>query len=466
MILKNVIFHKNSIFENKTITFSQYNGNQNYTTVIIGPNGTGKSCLLREICRIFKDTYGRQNGLAEKRVLEYKYEFSYRLNDNFYEVKEENGKRNYYLNNKNCNLNDWFFPSSVIAVSSIPNDKFIYSNNDDNTIYRYAGIRSSNSSSGTKTIIKNIINLFSQCDDSKLYPLKRILGELHFKNELVIYYQAKTKYLLQNFKNVESLDNYFLNWQDRTKRNTIPYNVNYYKNIDNVLKQKIIKFLKDKFNGSEIGFNIFNKQDFQDFKNNFDVLNILYKLDLLKIPEILFYKDNYYYNESDISSGEYNLIFQFIRILLLVNDNSLLLIDEPEISLHPNWQINYLHYLEKLLSNYNGIHTIVTTHSHLLLTNLNPDNSNVITISAEKEFENLEYSVSGWSPENILYRVFGVTAHRNYYFEMDLRKLITFIENEKSDFDDIKTIIDRLSKFKLSNDDPLKLIIDNAKKRM
>lgn len=465
MKLQSIKFINNKLFNDKSIIFSSDNQDiSNYTTVIIGPNGTGKSSLLREISRIFRDTYGRQNGPVEKKVLEYKYEFSYFLDKKFYDVIFENGKRNYYINNKKCDLNDWTFPNTVIAVSSTPTDKFVFSNNIDESIYKYAGIRSSNSSCGTKTLIKNIINLLAKTDLKKFKPLDKLLTELKFKKELIIYYEEKVPYLNNIFKNIKDLDNYFENWQKRTSRKTIPFNINYYKNIDLPLKQQIIKFLKNKFDSNFLGFNILDPKGFQEFKDNAEVLNALYKLDLLKTPEILFNKDEKYNNDLEISSGEYNLIFQFIRILLLLENNSLLLIDEPEISLHPNWQIKYLAFLEKILSSYTGIHTIIATHSHLLLTNLNPDNSNVITITGNKEFETLEYSVSGWSPENILYRVFGVTAYRNKYFETDLRKIISYIETGDGEINEIKKIINNIERFNLTDDDPLKQIINNVKR--
>ena len=465
MNLRYINFINNKIFNTKKIIFSN-SDSENCTTVLIGPNGAGKSCLLREICRIFRDTYGRKNGPYEKKVLEYKYEFGYTMNNDSYEVKFENEKKIYYINKKKCNLNDWNFPNTVIAVSSIPTDKFIYSSNKDESIYKYAGIRSSNNSSGTKTIIKNIIDLLKISNYEKIKPLTILLQELHFKEEFIVYYNSRIDNLYKIFTCVDDLNNYFENWNARSSRMTVPFNISYYKKLDFTLKEKILKFLKEAFQEDFIGFNLFDLKDYKSFKENYDVLYTLYKLDLLKTPEILFNKDDSYNNDLEISSGEYNLFFQFLRILLLINDNSLLLIDEPEISLHPNWQIKYFYYLEKVLSDYKGIHTIIATHSHLLLTGLNPNQSNVITITGNKEFENLDYYVSGWSPENILYRVFGITSQRNYYFEIALRQLVSFIETGNGDLKKIRSIIDNLEQFKLSEEDPLKEIIDTAKKRI
>lgn len=468
MRLNNITFISHRIYKEKSISLIKDNNysDENYTTIILGPNGTGKSTLLREICRMFRDTYGRRNGPYEKKFLEYKYYFNYYLDYDFYDMTYVNQRKKYTVNDTTTTLDKWQFPASIIAVSSLPNDKFIYSKNDDDSIYKYAGIRSSNSSYGTKSIIKNLISLIAKSSFDKVDALKIVLDELGFKKDLNVYFKTKSFDLSNMFNNVNQLDDYFINWKEKSNRKTVPYSYSLYQQINENDKERILDFLTNKIQKDGIYYDLFNEKEFQSFQDDYDVLQILLNLDLLATPLMFFNKNNIYNDDSNISSGEYNLIFQFMRILLLLTDNSLLLIDEPEVSLHPNWQLNYISLLNKCLSKYKGVHTIIATHSHLLLSSLDSKNSAVVTISDNLDFEFIDYDIYGWSPENILYRVFNITSYRNKYFEMDLRKIVKFLESGKGDLDELRSILSGFERFKLTNDDPLNTIIQTAKEKL
>jgi predicted ATPase len=82
----------------------------------------------------------------------------------------------------------------------------------------------------------------------------------------------------------------------------------------------------------------------------------------------------------DSSSGETNLLCQFIGILSTIQDNSLIIIDEPENSSHPNWQINYIGWLKDIFKEYLSCHFVIATHSHFILTDLQEYNSTIIAL--------------------------------------------------------------------------------------
>lgn len=65
---------------------------------------------------------------------------------------------------------------------------------------------------------------------------------------------------------------------------------------------------------------------------------------------------------SDLSSGEQNVIVMLYYLVFEYNKNKLLLIDEPEISLHVAWQYQYIEELEEILKLNNG-QAIIATHS-------------------------------------------------------------------------------------------------------
>lgn len=47
-------------------------------------------------------------------------------------------------------------------------------------------------------------------------------------------------------------------------------------------------------------------------------------------------------------------------------DDSLILMDEPELSLHPSWQTQFLDLLLEAIKGFKGCHVIIATHSALL----------------------------------------------------------------------------------------------------
>jgi len=63
-----------------------------------------------------------------------------------------------------------------------------------------------------------------------------------------------------------------------------------------------------------------------------------------------------------LSSGEQHIVVLFFDLLFKFNSNALILIDEPEISLHVSWQVKFVKYLQ-LISKLNGMSFILSTHS-------------------------------------------------------------------------------------------------------
>ena len=71
---------------------------------------------------------------------------------------------------------------------------------------------------------------------------------------------------------------------------------------------------------------------------------------------------------SDLSSGEQQEIVLFYELIFETPNNSLLLIDEPEISLHIIWQKIFMDDLQKVVKIKN-LKVIVATHSPQIINN-------------------------------------------------------------------------------------------------
>lgn len=68
----------------------------------------------------------------------------------------------------------------------------------------------------------------------------------------------------------------------------------------------------------------------------------------------------------ELSSGEQHLFILFYQMLFMLESNSLLLIDEPEISLHVGWQKHFVEDLMNVLK-LNPMTVIMATHSPTLI---------------------------------------------------------------------------------------------------
>lgn len=70
---------------------------------------------------------------------------------------------------------------------------------------------------------------------------------------------------------------------------------------------------------------------------------------------------------ADASSGQQQMLCSIFGLVAELQSNSLVLIDEPELSLHPTWQMSFLGRLEAILRQFTGCHVLIATHSPLIV---------------------------------------------------------------------------------------------------
>lgn len=181
---------------------------------------------------------------------------------------------------------------------------------------------------------------------------------------------------------------------------------------------------------------------------------------------ITVYKNNgAEFSFDDASSGEASILTSFLSMIPLLQDNCLLLIDEPEISLHPAWQSTYIRLLQESLSRYSGCHVLIASHSHLLLSELQSDCSSVVVMERNSKgnvtSKLLDYSPYAWSAENILLNVFGVPSCRNYYFAEKVQNVLNILASEQKNMERFRREMIEIRKISssLSPADPLKSVV-------
>ncbi len=484
-----------------------------YTSVIIGPNGTGKSFILRTIADILMSFNTFKTSGVRTINLPYNIHLRYFLDDNFYDIVSGftllNGTKKVkeYIFYKNSIstikdkvfLNSDFdpykippqelnFPQHVIANSILQTDRFLFRNSKPDDFYQYLGARSTSSTSSTKSSSRKTIKyLFNATATSVEFKdnLKELLHFLDFEKSLKIHYTTKINKLFFSGELTETnFRRYFEEWwredftySKRSRDNplwSIPHYNNIYKN-NNEKIAKTVNYLnyvaKNKLtHKARSASKIFSIDLFDNDMSleDFDVIRQLEQLDIINLDGIIINKNDSNLSLNDVSSGEFNLIISMIGIFSKIENSSLVLIDEPEISLHPNWQMQYVTFLKKVFAKYSSCQFIITSHSHFLISDLEGESSSVTALNRNAETFLLETRLIlkdtfGWSAEEILYSVFNVRTTRNYYLENDMRELLHKIAIQSNETERMRLLLSTIEKISFSENDPINLIIKKAK---
>lgn len=148
--------------------------------------------------------------------------------------------------------------------------------------------------------------------------------------------------------------------------------------------------------------------------------------------KIIFQENGKEMDIDKLSSGEKQIVFRG-SFLLKDKESSkgaIILIDEPEISLHPNWQLKVLSFFKKLFTNAEGYQTsqiIIATHSPFIIHNSNRREDKVIIL--QKNIKGIvvvseEPKFYSWSPEKFVQEAFNVSQILNSEIT------IVFVEGE------------------------------------
>jgi len=116
---------------------------------------------------------------------------------------------------------------------------------------------------------------------------------------------------------------------------------------------------------------------------------------------------------TDASSGELSLVVTLLGIASSIEDGSLILIDEPEISLHPQWQSDYLGRLTEAFSAFQGCHFVLATHSPTLVAGASPELTNIVNL--ERSVAATGEPSSERSVDEVLFSTFGVVTKNSLH---------------------------------------------------
>ncbi|WP_196723799.1 MULTISPECIES: AAA family ATPase [Providencia] len=463
-MIRDVLFDTKKIILTKNL-----NNSKNIFTIIIGKNGTGKSRLLQLIC----------------------------------EQLLSNSKKNINLTKK---------PSKIISISTTPFDKFP-SETSASKGYYYQGIKGIQTQELSKGYISKFIgNFLLGVINKKTNNLSKALNYLGYEDEINISFkyiggpkienifstntdEKSVSYLLAQYE----LDDILLFDKLNARLQKIPsdLNVNQLNEIKNIIiLNKLNSYLSKRYSDGEKQINLpminnlgkmrslvnsiknsswihktrvlklkikgdalfFNKE----LKLSTDLINLI-DSGLLKIDKVSLKKKKSCeeFEIENASSGEQSVIMNILGISSVIKDNSLILIDEPEVCLHPEWQEKYIQLLIDIFKNLKNCHFIITTHSPQIIANL-ADRNCFITSIEDGNCRNAEEHINK-SSDYQLATFFDAPGFKNEYLtRISLNLLSKIMTNKSIDSNDKNTIRFLTStKKKLTKNDPVLELISS-----
>lgn len=195
-------------------------------------------------------------------------------------------------------------------------------------------------------------------------------------------------------------------------------------------------------------------------------MSILMTVGVLTVTESYVYTaDSRRMDLSDFSSGQWHILASLLFAAVAIEDNALVLIDEPENSLHPAWQQQFLPLLKATISSAKGVHVLVATHSPLVAASLDPEDAEVFRIFSVKGrllARQLLAGPFGWSADQVLQDVFGLYSARSVAFTQNMDGALNLMARGQRKNPRLIKLVNSLSKTlpTLPKDDATREIIE------
>ena len=163
---------------------------------------------------------------------------------------------------------------------------------------------------------------------------------------------------------------------------------------------------------------------------------------------------------NELSSGEKQLFLRTLAIKMLNPENSIILIDEPELSLHPKWQQKIVDVYRKIGKN-NQI--IIATHSPHILGSVKKENIMLLDKTNDgkiivKTGDEL-YNSYGQPTDRVLKDIMGLETTRNPKVFKLLEKAGELVDKNEYESEEFKTKYKELREI-LGNKDEDLLLMD------
>ncbi|MBC3421868.1 MULTISPECIES: AAA family ATPase [Pseudomonas] len=159
------------------------------------------------------------------------------------------------------------------------------------------------------------------------------------------------------------------------------------------------------------------------------------------------------------SSGEQCLLVLILGIAGHICDESLVLIDEPEISLHPRWQEEFMELLINSFAGYRDCQFVIATHSPQIIARLRGEGCYIVSLTRGELYDATDFHDK--SADFQLAELFDAPGIMNEYISRLAFNLLAKVKHSKSLDDTSRDDLKRLLKFdeQLESKDPVKELI-------
>lgn len=427
----------------------------NVFTIIVGKNGIGKSRLLADIAR-YVAKLGRGISFYERVTSPYIF-----------------AGEGYYLK------------GNVIAVSTSPFDKFPTARRrslgDGQVNYKYIGMRGEGpfgATSSISLISSAAISLLEKLHKGRSNDnLVKVFGTLGFKPS--VEFIVKPTYIgregVRNSAKISEDASLYIDllayerdheiiidekYQDALQKMNLSTRhkvLHAVRVIHNVTERKTISLAVDFLDG-------LNRIEGDDTSKDFiAALLVLLKYNFVKLMDLRLHK--IFHGDMSLklaSSGEQCLLVIMLGIAGNIDNDSLVLIDEPEISLHPRWQEEFMQLLISAFSGYRGCQFIIATHSPQLISRLMSKHCFITSLSQGKTYRANDFVKK--SADYQLAELFDAPGMMNEYISRLAFNLLAKIKFQKKMDDELRSDLSHLMdlKKKIDIEDPLVDLIDSV----
>ncbi|EKO3629017.1 ATP-binding protein [Vibrio metschnikovii] len=455
---------------------------KNLVSVMTGKNGAGKSRILEFITNNFyvSDDFLREH--PDNWSIDFnnpKSDYShnqvvFRAGGEICEMQRINSKlASIFKTSKFIENRYSLFPSRLICLSTSPFDRFPLNSTKKapkESIYSYIGMKNSKRSSSLVSLVSNVLDsMFKEPEkiETNLEVIKKTLSYLGYGNRILVSYRSNFKLneaelsrkivsdILSNVDspvfNKKNFDSY--QWNNAVEE--------IYRSIQTLISANDWKW-KSSFS---VPIKL-SKENFleDDYIKSIQVLS-MYELFSIKSLKLSMSSDNRKFVDfTQASSGEQCLSLMLLGIASQIENGALICIDEPEISLHPEWQEEFIPLIDNLFENYKGCHFVIATHSPLIISKLVGEHCSVLDLDRN---ELIELSNNrGYSSDYQLATLFQSPGFKNEYLVNESLDILTILSKKKTLNEDIIQRASVLIKLieKLDENDPVHSLISTIKK--
>lgn len=405
---------------------AKVDGGNNRVDLLTGPNGSGKSEILSFLANAFKSR--KHNG-----AIEYRRQF---------------GSQPYHFKSE-----DSHGPTRVIAQTYSPFTRFpsplthessltkVYSEGaESSSLYVCAGLHKSTrvvSSSLSKNTLEQAIYRLSESLES-VGSILRVMENLKLSDRFDFTYEPRPGLVdLADAVRGGYVVDYFEGKKEESIRRKYPRS-GLLMELRKESPQELGSLVAEAFYllGDEVlefgqlkrGIGSIGRRDRYEYAA-FQSLSLLRRLDLLTLRRCeLTSLSGEIFDVANASSGQQQMLCSVIGLATALRDDSLVLIDEPELSLHPRWQQQYLDNLFATLEPFKGCHVLVATHSPLIVQRGHALGAGVVQVKKESASERL--AQDGESVEATLQNVFDTPVTGSVHLANEIFALITEAESE------------------------------------